>query len=91
MSLGEETALLPSLLLLGNPKSGSTFLFNCLRTGPFDPNVICGTDVTQWRGCRGRGYLLTTLGAKKEFNYWVIFAVLVPLCVRFQFEAGRLK
>lgn len=56
----------PNLFLAGNPKTGSTFLFSCLRAGPFDPNVLNGPfDAERWR--RG-AYLLTTLGAKKEFN-----------------------
>ena len=57
----------PNLYLLGNPKSGSTFLFNCLRAGPFDPNLLHGRDSASWAG---RPYLLTTLGSKKEFNFW---------------------
>ena len=60
-----SSRLLPNLLLLGNPKAGSTFLFNCLRAGPFDPNALCGPDASRWREC-DRSYLLTTLGAKKE-------------------------
>ena len=61
--------LTPNLFLLGCPKSGSTFLFSCLRAGPFDPNLVCGGTVS-WRSCAGRRFVLTTLGAKKEFNYW---------------------
>ena len=62
--------LRPNLLLIGNPKTGSTFLFNCLRSGPFDPNLLCGSDSSMWKSCHDRAYLLTTLGAKKEFNFW---------------------
>jgi hypothetical protein len=62
-----EERRLPNLFLLGNPKSGSTFLFSCLRAGPFDPNLLLGQSATHWR--EGR-YLLTTLGTKKEFNFW---------------------
>ena len=59
--------LWPKLFLLGNPKSGSTFLFSCLRSGPFDPNLLYGTRSSEW----GKGaYLLTTLGTKKEFNFF---------------------
>ena len=61
--------LLPNLFLLGNPKAGSTFLFSCLRAGPFDPNLLLGRyDAARWR--QGT-YLLTTLGPKKEFNFWI--------------------
>ena len=61
--------LLPNLFLLGNPKSGSTFLFGCLR-GAFDPNLVCGaTAQPAWRACRD-AYVLTALGSKKEFNFW---------------------
>ena len=60
--------LIPNVLLLGNPKAGSTFLFSCLRSGPFDPNLLRGPyDAQRWRS---GSYLLTTLGPKKEFNYW---------------------
>ena len=58
----------PNLLILGNPKSGSTFLFSCLRAGPFDPNLLYGSQSQAWR--QARGYVLTTLGTKKEFNFW---------------------
>ena len=71
MSADASSALLgrrwPNLLLLGNPKSGSTFLFSCLRAGPFDPNLLHGPDASKWRS---GAYVLTTLGTKKEFNYW---------------------
>ena len=43
--------LRPNLLLIGNPKTGSTFLFNCLRSGPFDPNLLCGSDSSMWKSC----------------------------------------
>ena len=67
--MAESTPRLwPNLYILGNPKSGSTFFFSCLRAGPFDPNLIHGTDATAWP--RDGSYLLTTLGTKKEFNYW---------------------
>ena len=57
----------PNLLLLGNPKSGSTFFFSCLRAGPFDPNLLHGPHASSWQS---GAYMLTTLGTKKEFNYW---------------------
>lgn len=60
------TRRLPNLFILGNPKSGSTFLFSCLRSGPFDPNVL-HSSYAQWRDGT---HLLTTLGSKKEFNFW---------------------
>ena len=61
--------LLPNLFLLGNPKSGSTFLFGCLR-GAFDPNLLCGPQAQPgWRSCE-HAHVLTTLGSKKEFNFW---------------------
>ena len=61
--------LLPNLFLLGNPKSGSTFLFGCLRSS-FAPNLVCGTTaLPAWRTCE-HSYVLTALGSKKEFNFW---------------------
>ena len=61
-----EGCVWPNTYLLGNPKSGSTFLFNCLRSGPFDPNLPYGRDPSK----RGPGYsLLTTPGPKKEFKF----------------------
>ena len=61
--------LLPNLFLLGNPKSGSTFLFGCLRSS-FAPNLVCGaTALPAWRTCE-HSYVLTALGSKKEFNFW---------------------
>lgn len=57
---------LPNFFILGNPKSGSTFLFSCLRAGPFDPNLL-HPQLSEWRT---GSYLLTTLGTKKEFNFW---------------------
>ena len=60
--------IIPSLFLLGNPKSGSTFLFSCLRAGPFDPNLVRGPySANRWRE---GAYVLTTLGTKKEFNFF---------------------
>ena len=59
--------LWPRLHILGNPKSGSTFLFSCLRAGPFDPNLLYGAHSSGWRD---GAYLLTTLGTKKEFNFF---------------------
>ena len=65
---GPDARRLPNLFLLGNPKAGSTFLFSCLRAGPFDPNVLHGHfDAARWRDGT---HLLTTLGPKKEFNFW---------------------
>ena len=65
--MAASTRLWPRLQLIGNPKSGSTFLFSCLRSGPFDPNLLYGTTSSAW----GDGaYLLTTLGTKKEFNFF---------------------
>ena len=58
--------LIPTLFILGSPKAGSTFLFSCLRAGPFDPNLVRGARES-WRD---GGYLLTALGTKKEFNFW---------------------
>ena len=60
--------LIPNLFLLGNPKSGSTFLFSCLRSGPFDPNLLRGPyHASRWKD---GAYLVTALGTKKEFNFW---------------------
>lgn len=60
--------LIPTLFLLGTPKSGTTFLFNCLSAGPFDPNLLRGPyHAERWRS---GAYMLTTLGPKKEFNFW---------------------
>ena len=64
-----SSRLLPNLFLLGNPKSGSTFLFGCLRSS-FAPNLVCGaTALPAWRTCE-HSYVLTALGSKKEFNFW---------------------
>ena len=64
-----SSRLLPNLFLLGNPKSGSTFLFGCLRSS-FAPNLVCGaTALPAWRTCQ-HSYVLTALGSKKEFNFW---------------------
>ena len=61
--------LLPNLFLLGNPKSGSTFLFGCLRSS-FAPNLVCSAAaMPAWRTCE-HSYVLTALGSKKEFNFW---------------------
>ena len=59
---------LPNFVVLGTPKSGTTFLFNCLSAGPFDPNLLRGPyHAERWRS---GAYMLTTLGPKKEFNFW---------------------
>ena len=64
-----SSRLLPNLFLLGNPKSGSTFLFGCLRSS-FAPNLVCSaTALPAWRTCE-HSYVLTALGSKKEFNFW---------------------
>ena len=60
--------LLPNLFLLGNPKSGSTALFGCLRSS-FAPTLVCGATAQAWRTCE-HSYVLTALGSKKEFNFW---------------------
>ena len=66
-AMAAHDRLWPNTYILGNPKSGSTFLFACLRAGPFDPNLLLGTSATSWRN---GAYMLTTLGTKKEFNFW---------------------
>ena len=63
-----RSRLTPNLFILGNPKAGSTFLFACLRAGPFDPNLLRGRfDAARWRA---GAYVVTALGPKKEFNFW---------------------
>ena len=59
--------LILNLFLLGNPKSGSTFLFSCLRSGPFDSNLRGPYHASRWKD---GAYLVTALGTKKEFNFW---------------------
>ena len=61
--------LLPTLHIIGNPKSGSTALFHCLRAGGFDADRVCGRNSSTWRSCRAAA-LFTALGAKKEFNFY---------------------
>lgn len=45
------TRLIPTLIFIGNPKCGSTFLWDCVRSGIFDPSNICGKDSAGWRTC----------------------------------------
>lgn len=63
------TRLIPTLVFIGNPKCGSTFLWDCVRSGIFDPSNVCGRDSSTWRTC-ARRHLITAFGPRKEFNFY---------------------